>query len=138
MYVLKIVPEWWNWQTRWTQNPFLATECEFESHLGHHFYCSAGNVVPTYAHFMIFVRIRCANLVCSNELSYHVYVKQSICSHLVWRRRAATWSSTIVAMAYQPYLCLTLCRVFLCRAKPRLHIPVALQHINDTRDEGKV
>ena len=36
--VTVIVPEWWNWQTRRIQNPFLATECEFESHLGHHLY----------------------------------------------------------------------------------------------------
>ena len=29
-------PEWRNWQTQWTQNPPLATTCEFESRLGHH------------------------------------------------------------------------------------------------------
>ena len=30
------MPEWRNWQTQWTQNPPLATTCEFESRLGHH------------------------------------------------------------------------------------------------------
>ena len=29
-------PEWRNWQTQWTQNPPMATSCEFESRLGHH------------------------------------------------------------------------------------------------------
>lgn len=26
---------WWNWQTRWTQNPLLATVCGFNSHHQH-------------------------------------------------------------------------------------------------------
>ncbi len=30
------MPKWWNWQTRWTQNPVVAIPCGFDSRLRHH------------------------------------------------------------------------------------------------------
>ena len=36
MQVVGNMPKWRNWQTRRTQNPVLATECGFDSHLRHH------------------------------------------------------------------------------------------------------
>ena len=31
------MPKWWNWQTRRTQNPVMATSCGFKSRLRHQF-----------------------------------------------------------------------------------------------------
>lgn len=30
------MPLWWNWQTRWTQNPMVAIPCRFDSDQRHH------------------------------------------------------------------------------------------------------
>ena len=34
--IKQITPKWWNWQTRRTQNPVMATSCGFKSRLRHH------------------------------------------------------------------------------------------------------
>ena len=31
----KLLPLWWNWQTRGTQNPVMATSCGFDPHQRH-------------------------------------------------------------------------------------------------------
>ena len=33
--IKQIAPKWWNWQTRRTQNPVMATSCGFKSRLRH-------------------------------------------------------------------------------------------------------
>ena len=36
LHMLLNKPEWWNWQTCWTQNPVVATPCGFDPRFRHH------------------------------------------------------------------------------------------------------
>src|SRR3989338_2895691 len=59
-----MMPPWWNWQTRSTQNAVSASSCRFDSDRRHHLcgahttprsrtlrvHCGAGKIVWAYAH----------------------------------------------------------------------------------------
>ena len=62
------VPVWWNWQTRGTQNPVMATSCGFDPHHRHQNLRAPRTMVSFSGLFYAFsVLFLCENPVLNNE-----------------------------------------------------------------------